>query len=129
MGAAFPEPNQRKFSNKNIRQDNNDYIAVIRRLNNLLPIDSKDKLNALEEVIIYVSSMLYGDDLHQFYSYNNYKKYATKALDELVVYVQEHSLAQYRQELDSLRIEIDALKSEKELLLKRWFKIIFLFFF
>ena len=120
MGASFPNPIQNitQYRDNNSSQANDDYINIIRRLSNLLPIECEDKLKALEEIIIYVSSMLYGDDLHQFYSYNNYKKYAIKALDELVIYVQEHSLTQYRQELDLLREEIDALKSEKELLKK-----------
>ena len=135
MGATFPDPipNNMQFSDNDLSQVNDDYIKVIRKLSNLLPIECKDKLKALEELIIYVSSILYGDDLHQFYAYNYYKKYVIKALDELVIYVQEHSLAQYKQELDLLRVEIesclseksqylreiDALKSEKELLQKQ----------
>ena len=107
-----------QFKDNNTNQINDDYMKLIKRLSNLLPIECNDKLKALEEIMSYVASMLYGDDLHQFCTYNYYKKYVTTALDELVVYVQEHSIKQYKQELELLRKEINNYLYEKEQYLK-----------
>lgn len=62
----------------------------------------------------YVSAILYGDDLHKFATYNYYKKYVTDALDELVIFAQEHSLLGFNKQLAALKDEINALLAEKE---------------
>ena len=115
-GYSFPEPITLSKQSKNVDlgQTDDNYIKLIKKLKNLLPIECGDKLKALEEVISYVSSLLYGDDLHRFATYNYYKKYVIAALDELVLYVQEHSLLQYSQELALLKDEINDYLSKKE---------------
>ena len=119
-GYAFQDPvlPNKQFKNIDIEHTEDNYIKLINKLKNLLPVECGDKLKALEEITSYVSSMLYGDDLHQYCTYNYYKKYAITALDELVSYVQEHSLMQYSQELALLRDEINDYLSKKEQCLK-----------
>ena len=115
-GYTFPDPAppNKQFKNIVLGQTEDNYIKLINKLKNLLPIECGDKLKALEEVISYVSGILYGDDLHRFATYNYYKKYVITALDELVLYVQEHSLMQYSQELALLKDEINDYLSKKE---------------
>lgn len=109
-----PAPLNKQVKSNDLGHTEDNYIKLINKLKNLLPIECGDKLKALEEVISYVSSILYGDDLHRFATYNYYKKYVITALDELVLYVQEHSLMQYSQELALLKDEINDYLSKKE---------------
>ena len=96
------------------KKDEFDYSQIIKRLKKILPVECEDKERDLEEVFSYLCSLLYGDDLHQFVTYNNYRKFAYGALDELVQYVQKNSLEGFKEELDALRGEIDFLLSKRE---------------
>ena len=119
-GAAFPIPAPREIQYKENRNEQtvDNYIELINKLKSLLPLECGDKLKALEEVIKYVGALLYGDDLHCFITYNDYKKYVNAALDELVCYVQEHSLEKYSEELTLLKEELNGFLKEKEQYLK-----------
>ena len=114
-GASFigvnPAPSTLAPSVSNI---NHQDFEIVKRLKTLMPIECEDKLKSLEEIISYVSAILYGDDLHKFAEYNYYKKYAIDAIDELILYVQGHSLDSFCEELEMLKREISELTEKKE---------------
>ena len=115
-GYAFPNPvlPNKQFENIDLGHTEDNYLQLIKKLKALLPIECSDKIKALEEVISYVSAILYCDDLHQFATFNYYKKYAIDALSELIAYVQEHSIDNYGLELALLKEEIEKAIYEKE---------------
>ena len=84
-GASFPTPTSRNFT---VINHKDEYAKLVERLKELLPNMTSDELKSLEEVMIYVISIIYGDDLHRFAVYNSNKKYLKDALDDLVSYVQ-----------------------------------------
>ena len=118
MKGTFPDPNPAPFmyqaNDFNREQTDADYLRLIKELKNLIPVECKDKIKSLEEVISYVSAILYGDDLHKFAAYNYYKKYVTDVLDELVIFAQEHSLDDFSKKITLLKNEYAALKLEND---------------
>ena len=116
MGGSFPNPAPFMYqaNGTNIEQTDDNYLKLIEELKHLIPVECKDKIKSLEEVISYVSAILYGDDLHKFAAYNYYKKYVTQALDELVIFAQEHSLDDFSKRIALLKDEINYLLIERK---------------
>ena len=116
MGGSFPNPTPFMYQSNdtNLEQTDADYLRLVKELKNLIPVECEDKIKSLEEVISYVSAILYGDDLHKFATYNFQKKYVTDALDELVLFVQGHSLNEFNKKLEMLKEEISSLLEERK---------------
>lgn len=91
-----------------------DYSQLVEQLKRLMPIGCSDKEKALKELFKYVSSILYGDDLHRFATHEYHSKDAILALDELVSYVQQHSLENLETLREQLKTDIESKEKQIE---------------
>ena len=89
---------------------------IMKEIMRLIPCQSKDKIDALKEIVWYLGAILLGDNIHQYATYNYHTKYAQEAIDTLIDYAQEHSIEDYKETIEKLKARIDSLeKYELEL--------------
>lgn len=93
------------------KEDGEVIVKLLNRLLKLMP--DKDKIMSLQEIIIYLNSIINGDSLAQFATYTYFTKYAKKALDELFSYVQENTLESFKEEKEKLTDELKELKPRR----------------
>ena len=87
---------------------------IMKEIMRLIPGQSKEKIEALKEIVWYLGAILLGDDIHKFATYNYHTKYAKDALDTLAKYVQENSIQEYEKMVEELKKEITVLENKKE---------------
>ena len=87
---------------------------MMKEIMRLIPGQSKEKIEALKEIVWYLGAILLGDDIHKFATYNYHTKYAKDALDTLAEYVQKNSIEEYEKIVEELKKEIAVLENKKE---------------
>ena len=90
--------------------------ALVKLMNKLLVLmpKNKDKITSLNEIILYLNSLINGDSLTQFSTYAYLTDSAKKALDELKDYVQENTLELLKEEKKELTNELTELEQKKD---------------
>ena len=88
-------------------------INLMNKLLILMP-NNKDEMTSLNEIILYLNSLINGDSLTQFSTYAYLTDSAKKALDELKDYVQENTLESFKEEKEELTNELTELEQKKD---------------
>ncbi len=91
-------------------------IKLIRSVERLIPMGTRDRLWYLELLIKYVDGLINGDDIIQFTTSNNMTSMAKAAIEEVSSSVQEKILSSYREERSSLIRSVEDLSSSQKLL-------------
>lgn len=91
-------------------------IKLIRSVERLIPMGTRDRVWYLELLIKYVDGLINGDDIIQFTTSNNMTSMAKAAIEEVSSSVQEKILSSYREERSSLMRSVEDLSSNQKLL-------------
>ncbi|MCI8331078.1 MAG: hypothetical protein HFE04_03140 [Bacilli bacterium] len=91
-------------------------IKLIRSVERLIPMGTRDKLWYLELLIKYVDGLINGDDIIKFVNSSDITPMAKAAIEEVSSSVQEKILSSYREERSSLIRSVEDLSSSQKLL-------------
>lgn len=95
--------------------ENEDYtkvLTLINKIKRLIPPNTKEPIDYLNEIITHVNSLINGDDIETYIAYKYNSKYTMEALESITRNIQLHMLANYRREKDDLTSTINKLSSE-----------------
>ena len=87
---------------------------LIRRINRLMPINKKDKVEHLMELISYIETLINGDSIAQHIALTYRSEFARESLDEIMKYVQEQTLTSFKEKKLKLESDINLLSEKKE---------------
>lgn len=91
-------------------------LNLIKSMERLIPLGTKDRLWYLEVLIKYVDGLINGDDIIQYSTSKYMTPMAKDSMEEVLSEVQERVLSSYRDERSELRSEVETLSSQRKLL-------------
>ena len=91
-----------------------DLVALIRKINRLMPINKKDKVEHLIELISYIETLINGDSIAQHIALTYRSEFAKESLDEIMKYIQEHTITSFEEKKSKLESDINLLSMKKE---------------
>jgi len=91
-----------------------DLVKLIKKINHLMPINRKDKVEHLIELISYIETLINGDPIAQHIALTYRSELAKESLDEIIKYIQEHTITAYEEKKSNLESDINLLSTKKE---------------